>query len=421
MTLLVPNETQQKTTTVAVLGLGYVGLPTAIALARNGFRMLGIDISAPRLEMIRQGQADLLEHEQITLKKQLRSGDLKLADVSSLTEADVVLVCVPTPIDQDRRPDPRILRDACETLVSHARPGQTFILTSTAHVGSTRELLVEPLAERGLEVGRDVFVAFSPERIDPGVREHMTTLTPRVLGGYSDACADRAQQALHYTCLELHRVSSLEAAEMTKLYENTFRAVNIALAFEIADACSTYGLNVAEVTDAAATKPYAFMPHLASAGVGGHCIGVDPYYLLRPLEDSERPPMLISEAMELVSSRPYRVAEKILAALNNRSRVLIVGVSYKSGVADIREAPALKIMAALAQAGVEVSYFDPLIPALEIDQRVYEHVAHPDPADYDLTVITTVHPEVDYAWLDDCQEIFDCTYRVSTERTKHVL
>jgi nucleotide sugar dehydrogenase len=421
-------ETPESVKTVAVLGLGYVGLPTAIALAHDGFRVLGIDASAPRLEAIRCGRVDLLGHERERLADELRDGNLSVtADPAELRAADVVLICVPTPVDEQLKPDPVILRSACETVVAHARCGQTLVLTSTTYVGCTRELLVDALHERGLAAGIDVHVCFSPERINPGVAQHTQATTPRVIGGYTELCAHRASDALAHTCEELHHVSSLEAAEMTKLYENTFRAVNIALSFEIADACRHYGLDPVEVTDAAASKPYAFMAHYPSAGVGGHCIGVDPYYLISPLrEEGTRTPM-IERALETVSNRPQRVADRALEVLGEErgaadgARVLVVGASYKPGVADMREAPAIKLIVQLARAGAHVSYFDPLIPALEAGGHYYEHVISPETSDYDLVVLITLHPGVDYGWLHGSESVLDCTYRSPSGRTRHVI
>ncbi len=419
-------ETHQKVTTVAVVGLGYVGLPTAIALAHHGFKVLGIDASAPRLEAIHRGSVDLLEHECDRLADELHNGKLSVsADPATLREADVVLICVPTPVDEHLNPDSAILRRACETVVAHARPGQTLVLTSTTYVGCTRDLLVDALHERGLKAGLEVAVCFSPERINPGVADHTQATTPRVVGGYTERCARRASEALTHTCRELHCVSSLEAAEMTKLYENTFRAVNIALSFEIADACRHYRLDPVEITDAAATKPYAFMAHYPSAGVGGHCIGVDPYYLVSPLREEGAPAPMIEKALELVSGRPQRVADRALEVLREErgaveeARVLVVGASYKPGVADTREAPAMKLIVQLANAGAHVSYFDPLIPALEADGRYYEHVTSPEARDYDLVVLATLHPGVDYDWLEASESVLDCTYRSQSGRTRH--
>jgi len=415
---------------VAVVGLGYVGLPTAIAMGNAGAEIVGIDTSAARLQAIGAGEAELLASELQDLRAHLAGGRFVLTErIEALDAADLVLICVPTPIDKHHLPDPAILRDVCAAVVRHARPGQTLVLTSTTYVGCTRELLVEPLTERGLRIGEDVCVAFAPERIDPGVPGHEQRQTPRVLGGVTETCFRRAAALLRHTCAHLHRVSSPEAAEMVKLYENTFRAVNIALAFEIADACRAHGLEPVEVTDGAASKPYGFMAHYPSAGVGGHCIAVDPHYLLHPLRERGRPALLAEEALRALAGRPRHIAwraHEILVELGLRlsdARILLVGVSYKPGVADTREAPAVEILARLRADGAHVDYHDPLVPELALEDELL-HSVDPDPRrdgsgfgpeDYDLAILATVHPDPDpdhdYGWLNRCPAVLDCTYR----------
>jgi UDP-N-acetyl-D-glucosamine dehydrogenase len=430
----VPNRSKRAGhTVVAVVGLGYVGLPTAIALRNAGCRIVGIDVSGSRLSAIRAGEAELLTSEQRDLRRHLASDGFVLTNrIKALDAADLVLICVPTPVDECQRPDLEILRGACASVVRHARPGQTLVLTSTTYVGTTRELLATPLQERGLRVGEDVFVAFAPERIDPGVSEHEQLKTPRVLGGVTEACGARAAAVLRHTCKCLHRVSSPEAAELVKLYENTFRAVNIALAFELAEACGVHGLDPIEVTEGAATKPYGFLAHYPSAGVGGHCIAVDPHYLLHDLRERGRPAAMAEEALRKLVGRPRHIAWRAHEALVQlgrplpRARVLVVGASYKPGVADTREAPALEIIARLRAEGAHVDYHDPLVPALEVAGERLRGVAAPaaaqsagrrlggpalDPEGYDLAILTTLHPEHDYEWLERCPAVLDCTYR----------
>jgi len=423
-------------TVVAVVGLGYVGLPTAIALRNAGCRIVGIDVSGERLSAIRGGAAELLAEEQRDLRRHLASDGFVLTNrIRALDAADLVLICVPTPVDERLRPDPRILREACAAVVRHARPGQTVVLTSTTYVGTTRELLADPLAERGLRVGEDVFVAFAPERIDPGVSDHEQLQTPRVLGGVTEACTQRAAAVLRHTCKHLHRVSSPEAAELVKLYENTFRAVNIALAFELAEACATHELDPIEVTEGAATKPYGFMAHYPSAGVGGHCIAVDPHYLLHDLRERGRPAVMAEEALRKLAGRPRHVAWRAHEALVQlgrpltEARVLLVGVSYKAGVADTREAPALEIIGRLRAEGARVAYHDPLVPEVQVDGVRLRGLAAPseasaaggpegrgalDPEGYDLAILATLHPDHDYEWLERCPAVLDCTYRRHT-------
>ncbi|HTQ68227.1 MAG TPA: nucleotide sugar dehydrogenase [Solirubrobacteraceae bacterium] len=430
-----PAQTGAEQAVVAVVGLGYVGLPTAIALRAAGAGIIGIDISPERLEEIRAGEAELLDSEQEQLGEYLQDGGFSLTDrAEALEAADLVLVCVPTPVDEERRPQPLALEGACEAVVRHARAGQTIVLTSTSYVGATRELLVKPLQERGLRAGEDVFVAFAPERIDPGVGDHAQLSTPRVIGGVSETCRRQAASLLSHTCSELHPVSSPEGAEMVKLYENTFRALNIALSFEIAEACREHGLDPLEVTEAAASKPFGFMPHYPSAGVGGHCIGVDPHYLTHPLRERGRPARLVEEAMRKLAGRPGHVVERAQEMLGDEgselegSRVLVVGVSYKPGVADCREAPAIEIITQLRREGAIVEYHDPLLESVTIE-GLTEFGVDPDPRrdrsgfgpeDYDLAIVATVHPGYDYGWLHRVRAVLDCTYRTPGGRRREV-
>ncbi len=421
---------------VAVVGLGYVGLPTAIALRNAGCRIIGIDISPERLQAIRGGQAELLPSERESLSAHLSAdGFLLTSQIAALDAADLVLICVPTPVDERHRPAPEILREACAAVVAHARSGQTLVLTSTTYVGTTRELLVQPLAERGMVVGEDVFVAFAPERIDPGVADHEQLLTPRVVGAVSESCFRRAAELLRHTCKSIYRVSSPEAAEMVKLYENTFRAVNIALAFEMAEACRVHGLEPIEITDGAATKPYGFLAHYPSAGVGGHCIAVDPHYLTHPLRERGRPATVAEEALRKLAGRPRHVAARaheVLVELGRRlsdARVLVVGVSYKPGVGDTREAPARELIGLLGAEGASVDYHDPLVAQIELGGQTLRSV-DPDPRhdasgfgpeDYDLAILATVHPEHEYGWLQRCPAVLDCTYRTPVGRLRFLL
>ena len=404
--------------TVAVVGLGYVGLPTSLALAGAGFPILAIDVSDMRLRAIRRGEVDLLPRDHERLGALDRSKFSLTSDPAAVAAADVVLICVPTPVTEAYTPDLRALRGACESIVTNARAGQTLILTSTSYVGTTRELLVEPLAERGLEVGKDIWVAFSPERIDPGNRRHDQEEVPRVLGGATETCMRSAAAVLSRITSQVHLVSSMEAAEFTKLYENTFRAVNIAFAYEMANASKEFGLDPIEVTEAAATKPYGFLPFYPSAGVGGHCIPCDPHYLLTPLSARGVEAPFTRRAMSEIARRPRRVAARAEEILGDAgievegARVLVVGVSYKPGIQDVRESPALEIIGALLENGVNVDYHDPLVDEVKVDGEVLRSVPAPGPSDYDLVLTVTAHPNHDYGWLSDCARVLDGTYRL---------
>jgi nucleotide sugar dehydrogenase len=415
--------------TVAVLGMGYVGLPTSLALREAGFPVVGVDISERRLEAIRTGAVDLLERDRPRLTQAMDSGLLSLTtDSAALTAADAVIIAVPTPVDRELNPDLRAVRSACAAAVENARAGQTLILTSTTYVGTTRDLLVQPLRQRGFEVGRDVHVAFAPERINPGDALWEQAAVPRVLGGVTPACTDAAARVLAPTASKLHRVSSVEAAELTKLHENTFRAVNLAFANEMAAAAGFYGVDPIEVVEAASTKPYGYLAHYPGPGVGGHCIPVDPYYLLAPLRAAGVTTPVVENAMAGVAGRPAQVAGRALELTAERgiaddeARVLLVGVAYKPGVEDHRESPALQIAEQLAARGARVSYYDPLIASVEVEGvGELESVSAPDPADYDLVVSAVVHPGHSYEFLADVEHLLDATYRTPGGVMRHAL
>jgi nucleotide sugar dehydrogenase len=410
---------RKSTLSVAVVGLGYVGLPTALALYGGCPRIIGIDISDRRLREIAERRADLYESDRRRLDAALEDGTLELtSDPDAAAGADAVIIAVPTPVDAEHLPDLAALRGACESVVERARPGQTIILTSTTFAGTTRELIADPLEKRGMRPGSDVFVAFSPERIDPGNPDHVQRQTPRVVGGVTPECSAHAGRIISLLTDSVYLVSSPEAAEATKLYENIFRAVSLALANEFADVCGTLGLDPIEVTLAAGTKPYGFLGTFPGPGVGGHCIPCDPYYLLWQLGEKDRLAPLIGRAMRSIDQRPDRVvsrAAEVLAGDGRElagSRIIVVGASYKAGVQDLRESPALPIMAGLLSRGADVSYYDPLVPSVSLhDGQELHSVQDPRAAEYDLALIHTLHPGVDYAWARDCPRVLDATYR----------
>jgi nucleotide sugar dehydrogenase len=417
------------TPVVAVIGMGYVGLPTSLALHEAGFPVIGVDISERRLEAIRSGAVDLLERDRPRLAEALGSGMLALtAELRAISAADAVIIAVPTPVDEDFAPDLRAVHAACGAAVLNARAGQTLILTSTTYVGTTRELLVEPLTERGFTVGEDIHVAFAPERINPGDALWEQAAVPRVLGGVTQDCATAAARVVAATASKLHIVSSPEAAELTKLQENTFRAVNLAFANEMAAVAGFYGVDPVEIVEAAATKPYGYLAHYPGPGVGGHCIPVDPYYLLTPLREGGVASPVTESAMAAVAGRPGAVADRALALTAQRgiaardARVLLVGVAYKPGVEDHRESPALQIAARLAAGGAQVSYHDPLIAQVDVQGAgTLRNVAAPDAADYDLVLVAVVHPGHDYAFLAEAEHVLDATYRTPGGRVRHAL
>jgi nucleotide sugar dehydrogenase len=405
--------------TLGVVGLGYVGLPTALAFVAGGGRVIGYDVSEPRRTAIAHGEVDLLPRDLDRLAA--LQGDDRLVvtgDADRLAEADAIIVCVPTPVDHHLTPDLTALRSACQVVVERARPGQLLVLTSTTYVGTTRDLLDGPLRARGLEPGVDVHVAFSPERIDPANVDFPVEATPRVVGGLTPACTRRATEVLRVTAPLVHEVSSPEAAEMTKLHENTFRAVNIAYVNEMADVCQRLGLDVTEVIGAAATKPYGFMKFTPGPGVGGHCIPCDPHYLLWQLRADRAEAPVVDATMRAIAARPGRIVQRardVLAEAGTAlrgARVLVVGVSYKPGVADVRESPALEIIARLRGGGADVSYADPFVDGIAVEDGVLTSTDAPWRRSWDLVVVHTLHPGEDPHWLAHAGLVLDATYQL---------
>lgn len=406
-------------TSVAVVGMGYVGLPTALGLHAGGVHVVGIDRDAGRLRAIETQTVDLIESDHRQLDSSLgRDGFELTTDAGRMGDADVVIVCVPTPVDRHLLPDLGPLQGACDEVVRYARPGQTLILTSTSFVGTTTRMLVEPLIDRGFTVGTDIFVASSPERIDPGNVTHTQRDTPRVIGGVTPECAAKATRVIELLASVTHQVGSPEVAEMTKLYENTFRAVNIALANEFADICAGFSLDPIEVIDAARTKPYGFMAFHPGPGVGGHCIPCDPHYLLWQLRETRTTAPLVNQAMNAIAERPKGVVDRMQSVLSDAgkgfggSNILIVGVSYKPGVLDVRSSSALEIIDQLAVRGAKVEYYDPLVTRMTLPSGAgMDSTVEPAAQDWDLVLIHTVQPGHDYSWIADCPLVLDATYR----------
>ncbi|WNG92964.1 nucleotide sugar dehydrogenase [Mycobacterium sp. ITM-2016-00318] len=405
--------------TVAVVGLGYVGLPTALSLADHGAAIVGYDVSETRLADIKSARVDLLARDRARLALHLHADSLALTtEANALAGAEAVVVCVPTPVDAHQSPDLRALRGACAAVVANAVSGQTIVLTSTTYVGCTRELLVKPLEDKGFEIGTDVFVAFAPERIDPGVESHAPDHTPRVLGGVTRRCTAQATAVLRHTASSLHAVSSPEAAEMTKLVENTFRAVNIALANEFSDMAGELNVDVVEVISAAATKPYGFMPFYPGPGVGGHCIPCDPHYLLWQLRAKRHDSPVTRTAMTAIALRPRNIVAKGRQMLAESgiatagAHILVVGVTYKPDVADVRESPAVEIVDELIAAGAAVEYTDSWVDRLETPQGTLMSHETPEQGSWDLVLVHTRHANTDLDWLAK-HLVLDATYRRS--------
>jgi UDP-N-acetyl-D-glucosamine dehydrogenase len=397
------------TTTVGIIGLGYVGLPLAVAFAEEGCDVVAVDLDARKAQALASGES----YVEDVSSERLRAVGERIAPSTGydgLTRADAVLICVPTPLTGNREPELGPLIDSARGLARVLRRGQLVVLESTTYPGTTRERIAPLLEESGLAAGRDFNLAFSPERVDPGRTDFVLRNTPKVLGGLTDACAERAQQLYEIVCEEIVRVSSPEAAELCKLLENIFRSVNIALVNEMAMLTDRMGIDIWEVVEAAATKPYGFMRFAPGPGMGGHCLPVDPFYLSWRAREYDTTTEFIELAGRINQQMPYHCVAKVQRALNDAgravrgARIAVFGVSYKPGVGDTRESPALKIVELLVELGGEVCYHDPHVPALAelgLQSVPFESAL----ADADLALIVTAHPGVDHEQIARCARL----------------
>jgi UDP-N-acetyl-D-glucosamine dehydrogenase len=390
-------------TTVGVIGLGYVGLPLAVAFAQEGCEVIAVDVDARKVEAIEAG-ASYIEDVSSESLGAVASRIHATTRYAPLKEADAVLLCVPTPLTPNREPDLGPLIDATRALTEVLAPDQLVVLESTTYPGTTRERMAPLLEESGLAAGRDFHLAYSPERVDPGRTDFTLRNTPKVLGGLTEACAERAEALYGLVCEEVVRVSSPEAAELTKLLENIFRSVNIALVNELAMLTDRMGIDVWEVVQAASTKPYGFMRFEPGPGMGGHCLPVDPFYLSWRAREFDMATEFIELAGKVNQQMPYHCVAKAQRALNDKglsvkgARIAVLGVSYKPGVGDVRESPALKIISLLRELGAEVIYHDEHVPHLgefALTSTPLEEAL----SQADLALIVTAHPGVDYELL----------------------
>jgi UDP-N-acetyl-D-glucosamine dehydrogenase len=380
---------------IGVIGLGYVGLPLVVAFAEAGHDVVGVDVDARVIASLGEGRSHIedVSDETVQAISERFQATPRYAD---LAKVDAVVVAVPTPLTANREPDLQPLIDTGTALANVLQAGQLVVLESTTYPGTTRERFAPLLEESGLAAGRDFQLAFSPERIDPGRTDYTLRTTPKIVGGLTDECLRRAVELYEEVCDEVVQVSTPESAELTKLLENIFRSVNIALVNELAILCDRMGIDVWEVVDAAATKPYGFMSFKPGPGMGGHCLPVDPFYLSWRAREFDMQTEFVELAGEVNQRMPYFCVDRITRALNDQakpvkgSRVAIVGVSYKPGVGDLRESPALRILRLLRELGAEVSYHDDFVPALA-DLGLRSEW----PEEADCVAIVTAHPDLD--------------------------
>jgi len=418
---------------IAIVGLGYVGLPLACEFAKKGFSVTGIDIDSRRVRSIQKGESYIDDIPSKELAALVQHGTLRAsADYQPLEEGiDVVIICVPTPLNRVKDPDISYIVEATNEIQRWMHPGELVILESTTYPGTTDEVILPSLQKSGLKVGRDFFLCFSPERIDPGNPKFKTNNIPKVVGGITPACTRLAAALYSQITTEVVQVSSSRTAEMTKLLENTFRIVNIGLVNELARAAENLNVNVWEAIDAAKTKPFGYMPFYPGPGIGGHCIGVDPIYLSWKARLHGSDLHFIELARRINAEMPHYVVSKAVYALNrhlgkaiSRSRVMLLGLSYKKDVADIRESPALDILGELQDLGATASYHDPYVPVIENGKVKMESqtLNRVNLKKQDLVIITTNHSKFDYPMIvRNSRLIFDTRNVLKAFTQKHIV
>lgn len=403
---------------IAVVGLGYVGLPLAVEKAKAGYKVIGFDIQEKRVDLINQGVNYIGDIVDADLKGIVDNGLLSATtDYSNILKCDAVMICVPTPLDKYHQPDISYVKNSCLEIKRYLRKGMLIVLESTTYPGTTREIVMPILESTGLKCGQDFYLAFSPERVDPGNKLYNTKNTPKVVGGITEKCTEMAA-ALYENVLEgeIHRVSSPEVAEMEKILENTYRNVNIALVNEIAILCDKMKIDIWEVIDAAKTKPYGFQAFYPGPGLGGHCIPIDPFYLTWKAREFDFHTRLIEVAGDLNSKMPEYTVERCSRILNSfkkplaDSKILLLGIAYKQDVDDMRESPALKVLEILEQQGARTVYHDPHIDFFDYNEKKYQSVSitKDELESTDLVIVTTAHSNIDYKFIiDNSKIIFD--------------
>ena len=396
---------------IGVVGLGYVGLPLVVAFAQAGEEVIAVDVDQRKVDSVTAGESYVEDIPSDVLQAVLPNVHAS-THYAPLARTEAIIVCVPTPLTDNREPDLEPLRQSADALAHVVQAGQLIVLESTTYPGTTRDLLVPALEEHSeLKVGRDLNVAFSPERVDPGRTDYTLRNTPKVIGGITEVCGDRAAELYGRVCEQIVRVSTPEAAEMTKLLENIFRSVNIALVNEMSIVANRMGIDIWEVVEAASTKPYGFMRFEPGPGMGGHCLPVDPFYLTWRAREFQMSTEFIELAGKINQQMPYHCVQRIELALNDvakpirGSKIAVLGVAYKGGISDIRESPALRIVEVLLDRGADLVYHDPYVPELHklglrstaLDQAV---------AGADAVVLVTAHPGIDHLQIADQASLF---------------
>lgn len=422
---------KNKTARIGIVGLGYVGLPLAIEFAERGFTVTGFDISKAKVKLINSGKSDIDDISGEQVKEVVKAGRLKATDdPKEIANVDTVSICVPTPLSKTKDPDISYILAAVKWVRDYMHKDMLIVLESTTYPGTTDEIILPRLEESGLKAGKDFYLAFSPERIDPGNQTFTTLNTPRIVGGVTPSCTRIAKLFYEQIISGVHPVSSTQSAEMVKLLENTFRSVNIGLVNEVALMCDRLGLSVWEIIDAAATKPFGFMPFYPGPGLGGHCIPIDPHYLSWKLKSLNYYARFIELAGDVNTSMPEYVVSRVARMLNTfskalkKSKILILGVAYKKDIQDVRESPALDVIKLLEDAGAKIIYNDPYVPEITWNNTSHKSnkLTKALAQKADCCVILTDHTDYDYQWIvDNSKAVFDtrnATSKVKRGRAK---
>jgi UDP-N-acetyl-D-glucosamine dehydrogenase len=432
-----------RTAVAGIIGLGYVGLPLAMVLSEKGFKVVGLDISTPKVKLLNAGKSDIDDIPDSVVRKAVKSGSFKsYDDPKMISKVDTISICVPTPLSKEKDPDVSYILAAMEWVKKHIKKGTLVVLESTTYPGTTEELILPILEESGMKVGKDFFLAFSPERVDPGNPVYNTHNTPRVVGGVTKACTKVAKAFYEQTIANVYPVSSTQAAEMVKLLENTFRSVNIGLVNETALMCKKLGIDVWEIIDAASTKPFGFMPFYPGPGLGGHCIPIDPHYLSWKLKSLNYYARFIELAGDVNSHMPEFVVDRAVELLSNkaglaisRANILVLGLAYKRDIKDVRESPALDVIRLLQSKDAKVQYNDPHVAKFYLEHGEKGEASKgairsvPLSAQLlkkmDLVMIVTDHTAYDYQWIvNNSKLVFDtrnATKKVTKNRSKITL
>ena len=394
------QKLRNKTAVIGIVGLGYVGLPLAVAFSQSGFKVMGFDIQQKRVDSVNKGQSYIADVSNESLSAAIANKLLQATTTQNqLKKVDVVCICVPTPLTKTKEPDISYVIQESETLSGYLQPGQLVVLESTTYPGTTRDVMLPILERSGLKSGRDFYLAFSPERVDPGNNKYGIRNTPKVVGGIDSTSTKLAELLYRQVANEVILVSSTEVAEMTKLFENVFRNVNIALVNELAQLCEKMGISVWEIIESASSKPFGYMPFYPGPGIGGHCIPLDPYYLASKASEYDFHTRFIELAADINERMPYYVTSRIMEVLNTRgkslkeAKVLVLGVAYKKDVGDARESPSLKLIQLLRLKGAEVEYNDPYIPTVQLEQDTLAsaELTNENLSWADCVVIATAH------------------------------